>query len=72
MTYLSPQISYLVTVGRPMSVSMGNAIRQLKYEISILDIDLPEQDVSPLRTSFAVGTEPFVLFLRQKTFCVNE
>lgn len=66
MTYLSPQISYLVTVGRPMSVSMGNAIRQLKYEISILDIDLPEQDVSTLRISFAVGTEPFVLFSQAK------
>lgn len=47
MTYLSPQISYL-TAARPMSVSTGNAIRYLKYEISILSIDLPEQDVRPL------------------------
>ena len=31
--HLSPQISYLVAM-RPMSVSMGNAIRYLKYEIS--------------------------------------
>jgi len=45
MHYMSPQISYLVTA-RPLSVTMGNAIRALKYEISILDIDLPEQDVS--------------------------
>ena len=44
MHYMSPQISYLVTA-RPLSVTMGNAIRALKYEISILDIDLPEQDV---------------------------
>ncbi|KAG8883259.1 hypothetical protein FRB97_006954 [Tulasnella sp. 331] len=43
MTYLSPQISFL-TAARPMSVSTGNAIRYLKYEISILSIDLPEQD----------------------------
>lgn len=45
MTYLSPQISHLVTA-RPMSVTMGNAIRELKVEISNLDIDLPEQDVN--------------------------
>jgi translation initiation factor eIF-2B subunit delta len=45
MTYLSPQISHLVAA-RPMSVTMGNAIRQLKLEISGSDIDLPEQDVS--------------------------
>ncbi|EPQ59623.1 IF-2B-domain-containing protein [Gloeophyllum trabeum ATCC 11539] len=43
MTYLSPQISYLVAA-RPMSVTMGNAIRQLKLDISGTDIDLPEQD----------------------------
>jgi hypothetical protein len=30
-----------------MSVTMGNAIRQLKLEISGSDIDTPEQDVSP-------------------------
>jgi len=29
-----------------MSVTMGNAIRQLKLEISGSDIDLPEQDAS--------------------------
>ena len=29
-----------------MAVTMGNAIRQLKLEISGVDIDLPEQDVS--------------------------
>ncbi|KAJ1991245.1 hypothetical protein H4R33_001446 [Dimargaris cristalligena] len=42
-TYLSIQISYLVSM-RPMAVTMGNAIRFLKYHISILDIDLPESD----------------------------
>lgn len=45
MTYLSPQINHLVSA-RPMAVSMGNAIRQLKLEISNSDIDLPEQDVN--------------------------
>lgn len=44
MTHLSVQISHLVSA-RPMSVTMGNAIRQLKVEISGSDIDLPEQDV---------------------------
>ncbi|TFY54547.1 hypothetical protein EVG20_g9660 [Dentipellis fragilis] len=43
MTHLSTQISHLVSA-RPMSVTMGNAIRQLKLEISNSDIDLPEQD----------------------------
>ncbi|ODQ64491.1 IF-2B-domain-containing protein [Nadsonia fulvescens var. elongata DSM 6958] len=36
--YLSHQIDYLVTA-RPLSVSMGNAIRWLKREISIINID---------------------------------
>ena len=44
LTHLSPQITHLVSA-RPMSVTMGNAIRELKLEISGLDIDLPEQDV---------------------------
>ena len=64
MTYLSPQISHLVAA-RPMSVTMGNAIRQLKLDISGSDIDLPEQDVrdSVLLTldmlfcSFFIGQE---------------
>ncbi|OJT10537.1 hypothetical protein TRAPUB_12975 [Trametes pubescens] len=43
MTYLSPQINHLVAA-RPMSVTMGNAIRQLKLDISGTDFDLPEQD----------------------------
>ncbi|KAI9574490.1 IF-2B-domain-containing protein [Boletus coccyginus] len=43
MTHLSPQITHLVSA-RPMSISMGNAIRQLKLDISGSDIDLPEQD----------------------------
>lgn len=43
MTHLSPQITHLVAA-RPMSVTMGNAIRQLKLEISGSDIDMVEQD----------------------------
>lgn len=44
MTYISPQITHLVSA-RPMSVTMGHAIRELKLEISGSDIDMPEQDV---------------------------
>lgn len=44
MTHLSPQITHLVSA-RPMSVTMGNAIRQLKLEISGSDIDMVEQEV---------------------------
>ncbi|KAG2077707.1 IF-2B-domain-containing protein [Suillus decipiens] len=47
LTYLSPQITHLVSA-RPMSVTMGNAIRELKLEISGSDIDLPEQDAKNL------------------------
>ena len=45
MTRISPQINHLVAA-RPMAVTMGNAIRQLKLVISKIDLDLPEQDVS--------------------------
>lgn len=41
--YISPQISYLVSA-RPMAVGMGNSIRELKYHISVVSIDMPEQD----------------------------
>ena len=40
-THLSSQIDYLVSC-RPLSVSMGNAIRWLKVEISAVDPDTPE------------------------------
>ncbi|KAB8296202.1 hypothetical protein EYC80_008985 [Monilinia laxa] len=40
---LSPQIEYLASC-RPLSVSMGNAIRWLKLEISKIDPDLSEAD----------------------------
>ena len=36
--HLSHQIEFLKT-GRPLSVSMGNAIRWLKQEISVISID---------------------------------
>ncbi|GJJ70357.1 translation initiation factor eIF-2B subunit delta [Entomortierella parvispora] len=45
-TYLNPHISYLVTC-RPMAVSMGNAIRYLKYEIG-KNLDLPDEDARAL------------------------
>ncbi|KAI8603852.1 hypothetical protein EDD21DRAFT_301667 [Dissophora ornata] len=45
-TYLNPHISYLVTC-RPMAVSMGNAIRFLKYEIG-RNLELPDEDARSL------------------------
>ena len=48
MTHLSPQITHLVSA-RPMSVTMGNAIRELKLEISGIDIDMIEQDVRAIK-----------------------
>ncbi|RDW94801.1 hypothetical protein BP5796_00564 [Coleophoma crateriformis] len=40
---LSPQIEYLASC-RPLSISMGNAIRWLKLEISKVDIYLPDAE----------------------------
>ncbi|KAL9046985.1 MAG: hypothetical protein Q9214_000323 [Letrouitia sp. 1 TL-2023] len=42
-THLSSQIDYLVSC-RPLSISMGNAIRWLKLEISTIDPDTPESE----------------------------
>ncbi len=57
MTHLSVQISHLVSA-RPMSVTMGNAIRQLKLEISGSDIDLPEQDVRSTPLALCIRGNP--------------
>jgi translation initiation factor 2B subunit (eIF-2B alpha/beta/delta family) len=57
MTHLSVQISHLVAA-RPMSVTMGNAIRQLKLEISGSDIDLPEQDVRSTPLVLRIPRDP--------------
>ena len=40
---LSPQIDFLSSC-RPISISMGNAIRWLKLEISKVDINVPDSD----------------------------
>lgn len=58
MSYLSPQISHLVSA-RPMSVTMGNAIRQLKLEISESDIDMIEQDVRNLQVGIQRALDIF-------------
>ncbi|EPX73732.1 translation initiation factor eIF2B delta subunit [Schizosaccharomyces octosporus yFS286] len=42
-THVNSQIAYLVST-RPLSISMGSAIRFLKLEISVLDIDLTEEE----------------------------
>ena len=65
MTHLSPQITHLVSA-RPMSISMGNAIRQLKLEVSGSDIDLPEQDVSSVSP---LGPEHVLTVYRPKMRC---
>jgi hypothetical protein len=53
-----------------MSVTMGNAIRQLKLEISSTDIDLPEQDVSTLH--FILITVILFLFYLGKGCIVSK
>ncbi|KAF8446515.1 initiation factor 2 subunit family-domain-containing protein [Terfezia claveryi] len=45
--HLSPQIEHLRSA-RPMSVSMRNAIRWLKLEISTINIDIPEHAAKKL------------------------
>ncbi|KAJ1974367.1 hypothetical protein H4R34_004741, partial [Dimargaris verticillata] len=42
-THLSPQIAFLVRM-RPLSTTMGNAIRFLKNYITSIDIDTPDSD----------------------------
>lgn len=46
---LNPQINHLVRA-RPLSVSMGTAIRYLKYEISLIPMEMPVDEV---RSSFS-------------------
>lgn len=45
--HLSHQIEYLKSA-RPLSISMGNAIRWLKQEISHISIDTPEQEAKEI------------------------
>lgn len=45
VTKLSPQINHLVEA-RPLGTSVGNAIRYLKYEISVTKVDWTEEEVS--------------------------
>lgn len=48
--HLSHQIEYLKS-SRPLSMSMGNAIRWLKQEISLISIDTPEQEAKATLSS---------------------
>ncbi|PWN90185.1 IF-2B-domain-containing protein [Acaromyces ingoldii] len=43
VTKLNPQITFLVTA-RPLGASVGHAIRFLKYEISVVPVELSEQE----------------------------
>ncbi|MCJ1474791.1 hypothetical protein MMC13_003451 [Lambiella insularis] len=54
--HLSPQIEYLVSC-RPMSVSMGNAVRWLKLEIN--DVD-PDTEESKAKADLCEGIDNFV------------
>lgn len=49
-SYLSYQIDYLKNA-RPLSITMGNAIRWLKQEISLISIDVSEDESKNLITS---------------------
>lgn len=46
-SHLSHQIEYLKT-GRPLSISMGNAIRWLKQRISLVPIDTTDEDAKQM------------------------
>lgn len=46
-SHLSHQIEYLKT-GRPLSISMGNAIRWLKQRISLVPIDMNDDDAKKM------------------------
>jgi translation initiation factor eIF-2B subunit delta len=63
--YLKPQINYLVSC-RPISVSMGNAIRFLKCEISAIPPEMPEDDAK------AYLDEKIVSFVKTRLQCACE
>lgn len=46
-THLSPQITHLVRA-RPMAISMGNAVRYIKWEIQHLPPEMPDDDAREL------------------------
>ncbi|MCJ1418828.1 hypothetical protein MMC32_005179 [Xylographa parallela] len=55
-SHLSPQIEYLVSC-RPLSVSMGNAIRWLKLEINNVD---PDTEESKAKADLCEGIDNFI------------
>ncbi|KAI9847653.1 MAG: hypothetical protein M1838_000799 [Thelocarpon superellum] len=55
-SHLSVQIDFLVSC-RPLSVSMGNAIRWLKLEISTVDISTPDADA---KTTLCSAIDDFI------------
>ncbi|GAA5884436.1 hypothetical protein JCM16303_005080 [Sporobolomyces ruberrimus] len=46
-THLNPQIAHLIRA-RPLSVSMGTAIRYLKYEISLIEMEIDLDEAKAL------------------------
>ncbi|KAK4053517.1 hypothetical protein OIV83_001685 [Microbotryomycetes sp. JL201] len=55
-THLNPQIGHLIRA-RPLSVSMGTAIRYLKYEISLID---QEMDVDEAKALLVLKIDSFI------------
>jgi len=51
LTKMGPQITHLVEA-RPLGTSVGNAIRYLKYEISVTKMDWTEEEVSSSLSPF--------------------
>ena len=49
-THLNPQIAHLIRA-RPLSVSMGTAIRYLKYEISLIEMEMDLDEAKQLLLS---------------------
>ncbi|KAI9678617.1 MAG: Eukaryotic translation initiation factor 2B, subunit 4 delta, 67kDa [Caeruleum heppii] len=55
-SHLSPQIDYLKSC-RPLSISMGNAIRWLKLEVSSVDKDTPEEEA---KSGLCAGIDNYI------------
>lgn len=49
--YLKPMIGYMVDA-RPMAVAMANAVRALRYQISILPVEVAEHEAQQIMYQF--------------------
>ena len=60
-THLNPQIAHLIRA-RPLSVSMGTAIRFLKYEISLIEMEMDLDEVRRPHSPLSLSKSLFFLF----------